>query len=194
MRSGKDFRLSRKNDFEDIFKNGDRISGETLTVYYIRGKESRKFACLVSGKVGKTVIRNRIKRALREEYRLNLQRIPDDLWLIVRMRYKETKLKNITRRSLKELRENFKEMLDEITGPSGHGSFNGILYTIFTSPIKLYTLLISPILPPSCRFTPTCSEYALQAISIYGPLKGTGKALYRIMRCNPWNKGGFDPP
>ncbi len=59
--------------------------------------------------------------------------------------------------------------------------------------IKLYQKLISPLFPPSCRFYPTCSEYAVQAITKYGAFKGGIKAAWRILRCNPFNKGGFDP-
>lgn len=59
--------------------------------------------------------------------------------------------------------------------------------------IKAYQKLISPMFPPSCRFYPTCSEYAVQAITKYGALKGGVKAVWRILRCNPFNKGGFDP-
>lgn len=59
--------------------------------------------------------------------------------------------------------------------------------------IKFYKSAISPYLPRSCRFTPTCSEYALQAIEKYGALKGGFKALKRILRCNPFCRGGYDP-
>ncbi|MHB8905252.1 MAG: membrane protein insertion efficiency factor YidD [Melioribacteraceae bacterium] len=59
--------------------------------------------------------------------------------------------------------------------------------------IKLYQKLISPLFPPSCRFYPTCSEYAVQAITKYGVFIGGAKAAWRILRCNPFNKGGFDP-
>ncbi|PKL84406.1 MAG: membrane protein insertion efficiency factor YidD [Ignavibacteriae bacterium HGW-Ignavibacteriae-3] len=59
--------------------------------------------------------------------------------------------------------------------------------------IKGYQKLISPLFPPSCRFYPTCSEYAVQAITKHGVLRGTLKAAWRILRCNPFNKGGFDP-
>jgi putative membrane protein insertion efficiency factor len=52
---------------------------------------------------------------------------------------------------------------------------------------------VSPMLPSSCRFTPTCSEYAVDAISKYGPLKGTSLAARRILKCNPFHEGGFDP-
>jgi len=59
--------------------------------------------------------------------------------------------------------------------------------------IRLYQKYISPLFPPSCRFYPTCSEYALQAVSKYGFFKGSAKSVWRILRCNPFNKGGFDP-
>jgi putative membrane protein insertion efficiency factor len=59
--------------------------------------------------------------------------------------------------------------------------------------IKLYKNLISPILPPSCRYTPTCSEYSMQAITKYGPFKGGWMALKRISRCHPWGGHGYDP-
>ena len=59
--------------------------------------------------------------------------------------------------------------------------------------IKGYKKAISPLLPPSCRFYPTCSNYAIQALERYGIIKGSIKALYRILRCNPFNKGGYDP-
>jgi putative membrane protein insertion efficiency factor len=59
--------------------------------------------------------------------------------------------------------------------------------------IKLYQKFISPMFAPSCRFYPTCSEYAVQAITKYGALKGGAKATWRILRCNPFNKGGIDP-
>lgn len=64
---------------------------------------------------------------------------------------------------------------------------------ILISLIKLYQKFISPLFPPSCRFYPTCSEYAVQALSKYGIIKGSAKSVWRIMRCNPFNKGGYDP-
>ncbi|MBQ1255987.1 MAG: membrane protein insertion efficiency factor YidD [Clostridia bacterium] len=59
--------------------------------------------------------------------------------------------------------------------------------------IRFYKREISPLLPPCCRFTPTCSEYAMQAVEKYGALKGGYLALRRILRCNPFHKGGYDP-
>ncbi|MBE7381702.1 MAG: membrane protein insertion efficiency factor YidD [Leptolyngbya sp. SIO1E4] len=59
--------------------------------------------------------------------------------------------------------------------------------------IRGYRTLISPLFPPTCRFQPTCSQYALEAIRRFGALKGTWLALRRIIRCHPFNPGGYDP-
>jgi len=60
-------------------------------------------------------------------------------------------------------------------------------------PIKFYQRAISPLFPPSCRFTPTCSQYAVEAITKYGAIKGTWLATKRILKCHPWGKFGYDP-
>ncbi len=59
--------------------------------------------------------------------------------------------------------------------------------------VEFYRRCISPFTPPSCRFTPTCSQYALQALRKYGPLKGSWLALKRIAKCHPWGGSGYDP-
>lgn len=59
--------------------------------------------------------------------------------------------------------------------------------------IVLYRTTLKPFLPPACRFYPTCSEYAIQAIDMHGPVNGAWLALKRILRCHPWNPGGYDP-
>ena len=63
----------------------------------------------------------------------------------------------------------------------------------FTALIRFYQICISPLKPSCCRFTPTCSQYALEAIEKYGALKGGWLAFRRILRCNPFHKGGYDP-
>ena len=60
--------------------------------------------------------------------------------------------------------------------------------------IRFYQKAISPLFPASCRYYPTCSSYAIMAVEKYGVLKGSLKALWRILRCNPWSKGGIDYP
>ena len=59
--------------------------------------------------------------------------------------------------------------------------------------LKAYKALISPWLAPCCRFTPSCSDYAGEAIERYGVIRGTGKAVMRLLRCHPFSRGGWDP-
>jgi len=59
--------------------------------------------------------------------------------------------------------------------------------------LRFYKRFISPFLPPACRFTPTCSEYAMEAIAIHGPLGGSWLAARRLSRCHPFHPGGHDP-
>jgi putative membrane protein insertion efficiency factor len=71
--------------------------------------------------------------------------------------------------------------------------FKQIWYLIFITPIKIYQLFISPMLPNTCRHLPTCSDYTIEAINEYGVLKGIIKGLNRILRCNPLGSSGYDP-
>ncbi|MHC5252377.1 membrane protein insertion efficiency factor YidD [Listeria kieliensis] len=59
--------------------------------------------------------------------------------------------------------------------------------------IGIYRKFISPLTPPSCRFSPTCSEYGIEAIQTHGALKGSYLTIRRILKCHPFHKGGFDP-
>lgn len=59
--------------------------------------------------------------------------------------------------------------------------------------LRVFKYTISPLLPPACRFTPTCSEYAADAIAQYGVLKGTAMGVRRLLRCHPFSDGGYDP-
>jgi len=68
-----------------------------------------------------------------------------------------------------------------------------LLTKIMLGLIAIYKTFISPLLMPSCRYYPTCSEYGVQAITKYGPFKGGWLTLKRILRCNPWGGHGHDP-
>jgi putative membrane protein insertion efficiency factor len=62
------------------------------------------------------------------------------------------------------------------------------------APIRLYARFISPALPPRCRYYPSCSAYAVGSIERFGILRGLVLAVWRVLRCNPWSHGGYDPP
>lgn len=67
------------------------------------------------------------------------------------------------------------------------------LSILFIIPIKLYQYIISPVLPKTCRYSPSCSVYAIEALKKYGPIKGSFLACKRILSCNPWGGSGYDP-
>ena len=71
--------------------------------------------------------------------------------------------------------------------------FKELLVRLLIAPIRFYRLFISPLTPPSCRFTPTCSQYAIEAIKKHGPFKGFYLALRRILRCHQCGGSGYDP-
>ncbi|MEQ9262145.1 MAG: membrane protein insertion efficiency factor YidD [Owenweeksia sp.] len=64
---------------------------------------------------------------------------------------------------------------------------------VFIGLVKIYQAVISPMLPSSCRHTPTCSQYTIEAIRIWGPLKGLWLGLKRLSKCHPWGTHGYDP-
>lgn len=68
-----------------------------------------------------------------------------------------------------------------------------VLVALLVLPIQFYRHCISPLFPPVCRFTPTCSQYAIEALRKHGPVCGLWLAIKRICRCNPWGGSGYDP-
>jgi putative membrane protein insertion efficiency factor len=68
-----------------------------------------------------------------------------------------------------------------------------MLRAVLILPIRLWQATLSAVLPPTCRFAPSCSAYAIQAIERHGAIRGGGLAVRRIMRCHPWGGSGYDP-
>jgi uncharacterized protein len=69
-----------------------------------------------------------------------------------------------------------------------------VLTFLVLVPVRFYQLVIGPLFPKVCRFHPSCSDYFVQAVDKFGPVRGSLKGIYRLCRCNPWNPGGYDPP
>jgi uncharacterized protein len=68
-----------------------------------------------------------------------------------------------------------------------------VLREIVILPIRAYQKMVSPLLPPSCKYHPSCSQYAVDAIRTFGPFRGIVLAAWRLLRCNPFSLGGYDP-
>ena len=73
------------------------------------------------------------------------------------------------------------------------GVIRWVLIKILMGPVYFYKYAISPMTPASCRHIPSCSQYALEALKIHGPIKGTYLATSRILKCHPWGTHGYDP-
>jgi uncharacterized protein len=69
-----------------------------------------------------------------------------------------------------------------------------VISSLMILAVRGYQLCLRPLLPPACRFVPSCSEYFILAVKKYGPIRGAWKGLWRIGRCNPLCPGGYDPP
>lgn len=69
-----------------------------------------------------------------------------------------------------------------------------VLATTVIAVVRVYQWCVRPLLPPTCRFEPGCSEYMILAVKKYGPIVGGAKGVWRICRCNPFCQGGYDPP
>ena len=68
-----------------------------------------------------------------------------------------------------------------------------LIVNILILPVRFYQLAVSTLLPPSCRYVPTCSQYTIEALRKHGPVKGLWLAVRRILRCHPWGGSGYDP-
>jgi putative membrane protein insertion efficiency factor len=64
---------------------------------------------------------------------------------------------------------------------------------LLVAPLRVYQRFVSPVIPPSCRFYPSCSAYAVEALQVHGPLRGSWLTVRRLLRCAPWHPGGYDP-
>lgn len=72
-------------------------------------------------------------------------------------------------------------------------AFKNMITWILLLPVYFYRAVISPLTPPSCRYTPTCSQYTIEALKKHGPCKGSYLSAKRIISCNPWGGSGYDP-
>ena len=137
----------------------------------------------VSRQLGGAVDRNRLKRRLRASFEELHGELPPghDFVLIARPGLTEA----VESRGFPWLSERVAEVVPPLGG-------DGLVRQVVALPIHAYRLLVSPLLGPRCKYHPTCSQYALDAIREFGVLRGLVLAGWRLLRCNPWSHGGVD--
>ena len=175
--------LSRPQDFAAIQGAGTTRSHALFSARFLRTDlETTRFGLSTGRRLGGAVVRNRVRRRLREALRVMAPSFQPgwDVLIIARPAIVEADhdaLVGALHRTL-------------VRG----GVFGGAtaMKRIGIGLIKLYRIVFA-WLPPSCRYEPTCSHYAEQAIAKYGLLKGSWMGAKRIARCHPWNPGGYDP-
>ena len=206
-------RLSSKKEITALFNEGKSFAISHIRVVYrfLPKQEERPNAILVSvpKKYFKHAVdRNLLKRRIREAYRLNkglLQSMPARVEFM--LLYQKRRIATFA-----EIEEIVKKALERIlseAGPEACATANAadnsknapqscsLARRVATAPlvllVRFYQICISPLKPSCCRFTPTCSQYALEALRKYGVFKGTWLAIKRILRCHPWGGSGYDP-
>ena len=171
--------LKKNDDFRKCYRTGKSYANRILVLYVCGNDLGRnRIGISVSKKVGNSVVRHRITRLIRESYRLHEQLFNSGLDMVV-----------VARSAAKDADyHRIGSALLHLAGKAG-------IYDkkIMIAMIKFYRKYISPMKSTKCPYIPTCSEYGLEAVEKYGALKGGLLALWRIIRCNPFSHGGYDP-
>ena len=198
-----------------MFAGGSRsFSVFPLRVVYLPVEELEADASILISvskrRFKRAVKRNRVKRQIREAYRVNKHELLNALAekkcrLVIAFIYLSDQL---TESSVIEERVKIAlaRIVEKATvsdanvaewkkcgSRSAYEAMKRLLSYLLLLPIYFYRKCISPMTSPSCRFTPTCSQYAVEAIKKHGPFKGLYLAVKRILRCHPWGGSGYDP-
>ena len=216
-RFSKKERLKSNKQIQQLIAQGRRYSAQPLMCRYLFIESPSHNVCKVMVSAPKklhrkAVDRNLIKRRIREAYRLNnkalyskFQNSPSG-GVILSLTYISKEIV-----SYKQIESAVVKILSHIEssiaapttkqqplqqpqqGSAKPRAINKILSAPFILLVKFYQKFISPYKPSSCRFTPTCSQYAIEAFKKYGPIKGLYLAIKRLFRCHPWGGSGYDP-
>ena len=177
--------IKKNSDFQYIYRNGKSYANRLLVMYVVRsGQEANSIGISVSKKVGNSVVRHHVTRLLREIFRLNHNKIETGLNIILVARSAAAT-------------SDYRHLEGAYMHLCGH--FKRIEVRImvkkaFIFLIRIYQKYLSPLkVKTHCIYTPTCSQYAIEALQKYGALKGTWLACKRILRCHPFAEGGYDP-
>jgi len=182
-------KLKGRKTFEKLFKDGRFSKAKHLYLVSGEAEDGWQIAVVARKKdYPLAVSRNRVKRRLREAVRLDQADYRPFRGVVVAKR-------GLLELGFTQLRKEWRSVCEQAgvlkeTVPPARPSL-GARFLIAL--VLVYRKCISPLFPPCCRFTPTCSQYALEALEKHGFFKGAYLAARRILRCNPYNPGGYDP-
>ena len=174
--------LKENRDFRRLYRQSLSYVGPALVVYLKENRAGFSRIGITAGKkLGTAVKRNRAKRVIRVAYRTLLPDFKKNVDMVVVARKRATFIKS------QEAVEELKSLLEKAE------IIWFFMKHILIFLIKVYKKCISPFKTPCCRYYPTCSQYAIDAIKTHGAIKGSYYSIKRILRCNPFGKGGYDP-
>ena len=203
----KNERLKSRKEILKLMSRGRRAEVFPVNAKYSFGSSDQnqiKIMVVAPKKLFKKAVdRNLLKRRMREAYRLNKEILPPccasiSFTYISKEKLPYSKIEEAVKAILQIIAENKpeEEAKEDEPQPKKRG-FLQVLKSIIIFPfvilIKFYQVCISPLKPATCRFTPTCSQYAIEAFKKYGPFKGFYLSARRILRCHPWGGSGYDP-
>lgn len=186
--------IKKNSDFQTIYRTAKSYANRQLVMYVRKtdGGQSR-IGISVSKKVGNSVVRHHLARLVRESFRLNRDTLEEGLDIIVVARaaaktqiIRQLSVHLCTCADCITLKKNRSEnMINRIAG---------LIKKLLILMIRGYQIFLSPLkVRTHCIYTPTCSQYAIEALTRYGVVKGLWLSVKRILRCHPWAEGGYDP-
>ena len=199
------YRLRSRTHISQTIRHGRRARRGAVVVHVQlndQGQTPAQAAFAVSKAVGDSVTRHRVVRRLRALMPPLLDRLPAGAAVVVRA------MPEAATASSADLRDDLVGALERVTPmappavdePAAPPAPRGILWwigwpvrSLLIGFVWIYRHTISPILPPTCRYHPSCSAYGFQALQVHGAVKGTALTAWRVLRCNPFTDGGLDP-
>jgi putative membrane protein insertion efficiency factor/ribonuclease P protein component len=169
-------RILRTADFRKTYNEGKRFTARCFAAFCLRVQrepdQGPRVGFTVPRAFGKAVLRNRVKRRIREALRMRLPEVAPEWDIVI----------NPRRPAIAAPVEELRREVDRLVAQKA------VIATL-----RFYKRFLSPVLPSACRFSPTCSEYMMEAVEKYGAVRGVGRGLLRLLRCHPLHAGGFDP-
>jgi putative membrane protein insertion efficiency factor/ribonuclease P protein component len=190
--------IKKRSEIDDLFTSGNKIKVKPAIIIYKKNERDQKgrVAFIAGKKLGNAPLRNKAKRILRQAFNeVGKETKGYDVIFVAREMIFDCSYQYIM-----ELIEKSIEEISKSERQSEEKRIDKALRSVKKIPrstamllVLFYQKCISPLTPPTCRYVPTCSEYAIIALQRHGLFKGSFLAVKRVLRCNPWHPGGYDP-